>query len=51
MILGNVPPEGVAEYGLPKKQIFIDYTILLVKAGDKLVLNDVGRATWGTRQR
>ena len=42
LMLGNVPPEGMAEYGLPDKQIFGDYTILLIKAGDKLVLNDVG---------
>jgi glyoxylase-like metal-dependent hydrolase (beta-lactamase superfamily II) len=47
MILGNVPPEGVAQYRLPERQIFIDYTILLVKAGDKLVLNDVGAGDLG----
>jgi glyoxylase-like metal-dependent hydrolase (beta-lactamase superfamily II) len=47
MILGNVPPEGVAQYSLPEKQIFIDYTILLIKAGDKLVLNDVGAGDLG----
>ena len=47
LFLGNVPPEGVAEYGLPDKQIFNDYTILLIKAGDKLVLNDVGAGDMG----
>ena len=47
LMLGNVPPEGVAEYGLPEKQIFSDYTILLIKAGDKLVLNDVGAGDFG----
>jgi glyoxylase-like metal-dependent hydrolase (beta-lactamase superfamily II) len=47
LMLGNVPPEGVAEYGLPEKQIFSDYTILLIKAGDKLVLNDVGAGDLG----
>jgi len=47
MILGNVPAEGAAEYGFPEKQIFIHYTILLVKAGEKLVLNDVGAGDLG----
>jgi glyoxylase-like metal-dependent hydrolase (beta-lactamase superfamily II) len=47
MILGNVPPEGMARYRLPEKQLFIEYTILLVKAGDKLVLNDVGAGDLG----
>ncbi len=47
MILGNVPPEGVAAYNLPEKQIFIPYTILLVKTKDKLLLNDVGAGDLG----
>jgi glyoxylase-like metal-dependent hydrolase (beta-lactamase superfamily II) len=47
MILGNVPPEGVALYNLPEKQIFIPYTILLVKTEGKLVLNDVGAGDLG----
>jgi glyoxylase-like metal-dependent hydrolase (beta-lactamase superfamily II) len=47
LMLGNVPPEGVAQYSLPDKQIFSHYTILLVKAGDKLVLNDVGAGDMG----
>jgi len=47
MILGNVPPEAMARYHLPEKQIFIPYTILLVKQGDRLVLIDVGAGDLG----
>jgi glyoxylase-like metal-dependent hydrolase (beta-lactamase superfamily II) len=47
MILGNVPPEGVAQYNLPDRQVFIPYTILLVKAQDTLLLNDVGAGDLG----
>jgi glyoxylase-like metal-dependent hydrolase (beta-lactamase superfamily II) len=47
MILGNVPPEGIAQYGLPEKQIYIPYTILLVKTEDKLLLMDVGAGDLG----
>jgi glyoxylase-like metal-dependent hydrolase (beta-lactamase superfamily II) len=47
MILGNVPPEAMAQYHLPEKQIFIPYTILLVKKEDKLVLIDVGAGDLG----
>jgi glyoxylase-like metal-dependent hydrolase (beta-lactamase superfamily II) len=47
MILGKVPPEGVERYGLPSAQIFITYTILLIKTGDRLVLNDVGAGDLG----
>jgi len=47
MILGNVPPEGVAQHGLPEDQIFISYTILLVKTQDRLILNDVGAGDLG----
>ncbi len=47
MMLGNVPPEGVALYNLPEKQIFIPYTILLIKTKDSLVLNDVGAGDLG----
>jgi glyoxylase-like metal-dependent hydrolase (beta-lactamase superfamily II) len=49
MILGNVPPESAAQYNLPQKQVFIPYTILLIKTGDKLVLNDVGAGDLGNR--
>jgi len=49
MILGNVPPEGVALYNLPEKQMFIPYTILLVKTDGKLVLNDVGAGDFGNQ--
>jgi glyoxylase-like metal-dependent hydrolase (beta-lactamase superfamily II) len=47
MILGNVPPEAVAQHHLPEKQILIPYTILLVKKDDKLVLMDVGAGDLG----
>jgi glyoxylase-like metal-dependent hydrolase (beta-lactamase superfamily II) len=47
MIFGNVPPEGVSQYNLPEKQIFIPYTILLVKTEDRLLLNDVGAGDLG----
>jgi glyoxylase-like metal-dependent hydrolase (beta-lactamase superfamily II) len=47
MILGNVPPEGVAAYNLPETQIFISYTILLVRTPDGLLLNDVGAGDLG----
>ena len=47
MILGNVPPEGVSQYNLPEKQIFLPYTILLIKTEDGLLLNDVGAGDLG----
>jgi glyoxylase-like metal-dependent hydrolase (beta-lactamase superfamily II) len=47
MILGNVPPEGTSQYNLPEKQMFIPYTILLVKTEDNLLLNDVGAGDLG----
>jgi len=47
MILGNVPPEGVSQYNLPEKQIFLPYTILLIKTKDGLLLNDVGAGDLG----
>lgn len=47
MILGNVPPEGMARYNLPAAQIFITYTILLIKVGDRFLLNDVGAGEFG----
>jgi glyoxylase-like metal-dependent hydrolase (beta-lactamase superfamily II) len=47
MIFGNVPPEGLSQYNLPGKQIFIPYTILLVKTDDRLLLNDVGAGDLG----
>jgi glyoxylase-like metal-dependent hydrolase (beta-lactamase superfamily II) len=49
MILGNIPPERAAQYNLPEKQMFIPYTILLIKTRDKLVLNDVGAGDFGNR--
>lgn len=47
MILGNVPPEAIFQYKLPETQIFIPYTILLVKTEDRLVLIDVGAGDLG----
>ncbi|MEJ2734060.1 MAG: MBL fold metallo-hydrolase [Anaerolineae bacterium] len=47
MILGNVPPEGSAQYRLPEKQMLLPYTILLIKTEDELVLNDVGAGDLG----
>jgi glyoxylase-like metal-dependent hydrolase (beta-lactamase superfamily II) len=47
MIFGNVPPEGASQYSLPEKQVFLPYTILLVKTEDKLLLNDVGAGDLG----
>jgi glyoxylase-like metal-dependent hydrolase (beta-lactamase superfamily II) len=47
MILGNVPPETVSQCRLPETQIFIPYTILLVKTEDRLVLIDVGAGDLG----
>ena len=47
MILGNVQPEGVSQYDLPERQLFIPYTLLLVKTGGKLVLCDVGAGDLG----
>jgi glyoxylase-like metal-dependent hydrolase (beta-lactamase superfamily II) len=47
MILGNVPPERAAQYNLPEKQVFIPYTILLIKTGGQWVLNDVGAGDLG----
>ncbi len=47
MIFGNVTPDGASQYNLPEKQVFIPYTILLVKTEDKLLLNDVGAGDLG----
>ena len=47
MILGNVPPEGASQYDLPEGQMFIPYTLLLVRTEDNLVLNDVGAGDLG----
>jgi glyoxylase-like metal-dependent hydrolase (beta-lactamase superfamily II) len=47
MIFGNVPPDAFQRYRLPEKQVFIPYTILLVRAGGRLLLNDVGAGDFG----
>ena len=47
MILGNVPPDGASQYDLPEGQMFIPYTLLLIRTEDNLVLNDVGAGDLG----
>jgi glyoxylase-like metal-dependent hydrolase (beta-lactamase superfamily II) len=47
MTFGNVPAEGAARYNLPERQLFVPYTLLLVKAGSNLVLCDVGAGDLG----
>jgi glyoxylase-like metal-dependent hydrolase (beta-lactamase superfamily II) len=47
MILGQVPPQEAARRNLPEKQIFLPYTILLIRTGGKLLLNDVGAGDLG----
>ena len=42
VLLGNVPSEIASKLNLPEKQIFSQYTILLVKAKEGLLLVDVG---------
>jgi glyoxylase-like metal-dependent hydrolase (beta-lactamase superfamily II) len=45
--LGNVPPQEIAQHNLPTAQIFIPYTILLIKTGGRLLLTDVGAGDLG----
>jgi glyoxylase-like metal-dependent hydrolase (beta-lactamase superfamily II) len=47
MILGYVPPDRARLLGLPDKQIAIPYTILLIEAEGRLLLNDVGAGDLG----
>jgi glyoxylase-like metal-dependent hydrolase (beta-lactamase superfamily II) len=47
MMLGNVPTAAVSQYGLPAKQVFSPYTVLLVKTEDHLLLNDGGAGDLG----
>jgi glyoxylase-like metal-dependent hydrolase (beta-lactamase superfamily II) len=47
MIFGNVPPDGVLRYNLPQRQVFVPYTLLLVRTGRNLVLCDVGAGDLG----
>jgi glyoxylase-like metal-dependent hydrolase (beta-lactamase superfamily II) len=49
MIFGNVPPEAKSQYNLPDLQVFIPYTILLIKTAGKLVLNDAGAGDFGNQ--
>ena len=47
MIFGNVPPEDATRYNLPERQLFVPYTLLLVRMGRNLVLCDVGAGDLG----
>lgn len=47
MIFGNVPPEDATRYNLPERQVFLPYTLLLVKRGRNLALCDVGAGDLG----
>ena len=41
-MLGNVPQKEFSTYSLPEKQVFSQYTILLIKTKKELLLVDVG---------
>lgn len=47
MIFGNVPPEDAAHDDLPERQVFLAYTLLLIKRGRSLTLCDVGAGDLG----
>ncbi len=47
MIFGNVPPEGATRYDLPGRQLFLPYTLLLIRRGRSLTLCDVGAGDLG----
>ncbi|WP_343411731.1 MBL fold metallo-hydrolase [Candidatus Amarolinea dominans] len=47
MIFGNVPPEGATRYDLPGRQLFLPYTLLLIRSGRSLTLCDVGAGDLG----
>jgi glyoxylase-like metal-dependent hydrolase (beta-lactamase superfamily II) len=47
MIFGNVPAEGAVRYALPDHQLFLPYTLLLVRSGRSLTLCDVGAGDLG----
>ena len=47
MILDNIPPEVASQYNFPEKQIFVPYTILLIKTNGTLLLCDVGAGEFG----
>ena len=47
MILGNVPPREAENRGLPTKQLFVPYTILLIRTGEQNILVDVGAGDFG----
>jgi glyoxylase-like metal-dependent hydrolase (beta-lactamase superfamily II) len=47
MILDRIPQDLISQYNFPEKQIFIPYTILLIKTKDTLILCDVGAGEFG----
>ena len=47
MIFGNVPPEDAIRHNLPERQLFVPYTLILVRTGRNLVLCDVGAGDLG----
>jgi glyoxylase-like metal-dependent hydrolase (beta-lactamase superfamily II) len=47
MILGNVPPDVASAHNLPETQIYIPYTILLVRTPQGPLLIDVGAGDLG----
>ncbi|MBM4028628.1 MAG: MBL fold metallo-hydrolase [Planctomycetes bacterium] len=47
MIFGRVSPEGATRYNLPARQLFVPYTLLLVRRGRNAVLCDVGAGDLG----
>jgi glyoxylase-like metal-dependent hydrolase (beta-lactamase superfamily II) len=49
IIFGNVPKEEYSIRALPEKQVFLPYTILLIKTIDRALLIDVGAGDFGNR--
>ena len=47
MILDKIPQDRASQYNFPEKQIFIPYTVLLIKTNDTLFLCDVGAGEFG----
>ena len=47
MIFGNVPPEDRLRDSLPERQLFLSYTLLLIRRGRSLTLCDVGAGDLG----
>lgn len=49
IIFGNVPSEESSQRNLPEKQVFLPYTVLLIKTKDGLLLVDVGAGDIGNQ--